>query len=395
MIRTLATAGVAVILGLGLADCSGGGGGSVTPNAPQPTNPVATATAPPTPQLPALVPLTVALTLPGSSAATSSAARAPEYVSPGTGSFSVVQTSLNGSPYAGTPTVAQVGSGANCTGTTTLVCTASLLVPFGTDGFTVSAFDGANGTGNVLSTGAATSVIALGFGNILNVTLDPVVASLAWVPTSGTCTVSTYCSNPLALLIEDAAGYQIVGSSPYVNASGTATPVTISVPGGMGLYSSGGGTGALNIASATQNNIGKIIETTAPAGTYHVVASAGSVSATYAMTVTAGIPVPSLNPNPVYVGLDQTGSVAVPSTTFIASAPGFSGNFAESDTCAGIASVSTASAAGPTATYTVTFIAGGTHSPSCSITIGDSAGNANVAVYSTSESLVVQARARK
>jgi hypothetical protein len=68
------------------------------------------------------------------------------------------------------------------------------------------------------------------------------------------------------------------------------------------------------------------------------------------------------NPTDVY-GLGS--SYAKPITV---TETGYSGNFGESDSCSGVATVTTSSSHGPTATYTVTGVAAGT----CQATFADS-----------------------
>ena len=61
------------------------------------------------------------------------------------------------------------------------------------------------------------------------------------------------------------------------------------------------------------------------------------------------------------------GAGAANAQTFTVSETGYTGSFGEADTCSGIATVTTSNAHGPSATYTVTGILGGT----CDATFSD------------------------
>ena len=78
------------------------------------------------------------------------------------------------------------------------------------------------------------------------------------------------------------------------------------------------------------------------------------------------------------------------SATFTASDPGDTGAFSESDTCAGIATITPSAASGPTATYTATYVAAGT----CTVTISGAGGSGSVAITSTSVSFTTQSKGR-
>jgi hypothetical protein len=86
------------------------------------------------------------------------------------------------------------------------------------------------------------------------------------------------------------------------------------------------------------------------------------------------------NPTDVY-GLGA--SFAKPITV---TETGYSGSFGEQDTCSGIATVTTSNAHGPTSTYTVTGVAGG----SCSATFADSnSQTANVNIVVTTNGIII------
>jgi hypothetical protein len=95
-------------------------------------------------------------------------------------------------------------------------------------------------------------------------------------------------------------------------------------------------------------------------------------------------------PQNVYVGTDVTGTIQVPSATFTANDPNDFGAFFEGDNCAGIATIAGGASHGPTITYTVTFVSGGT----CTATIFGAGGSASATIYSTSFSIGIQSKGR-
>ncbi len=93
--------------------------------------------------------------------------------------------------------------------------------------------------------------------------------------------------------------------------------------------------------------------------------------------------------NPTSVSLVGLGSTYA--LQFVAGETGYTGVFTESDTCSGIATVTTPSAKGPSATYTVTGVAAGT----CTATIKDSFGQSVAEAMSvTTGTIIIQRRNR-
>jgi hypothetical protein len=108
-----------------------------------------------------------------------------------------------------------------------------------------------------------------------------------------------------------------------------------------------------------------------------------------------GAPTPS--PTPVPGALNATASLAIngPGSsnagTVTVQETGYGGTFSENDTCAGIATVTTSSASGPSATFTVTGIAAG----GCSATFSDSHGQqASTSIAVTTTGFGVNTHAR-
>jgi hypothetical protein len=88
------------------------------------------------------------------------------------------------------------------------------------------------------------------------------------------------------------------------------------------------------------------------------------------------------SPNP----LNINGLGAPSALTESVTETGYSGLFGESDTCSGIATVSTANAHGPSATYTVTGVTAGM----CNITFSDASSQQQiVAVTVTASGFII------
>jgi virginiamycin B lyase len=190
---------VALVLGA----CSSGAG---TPN-------------PPTDQKAQTAVVEFSLHIPSAATATVARTRRPDYVSAGTNSISIAISS--GGTAVGSPTVL------NCTSGST--CSTSLTAPIGADTFSVTLYSGANATGNVLGLGSAAKTIVVNTANVVSLTLNGVVNSLALVVTSptslpaGSTATETVTVNAL-----DAAGYTIVAPGGYVDASGNPVAVSVS-----------------------------------------------------------------------------------------------------------------------------------------------------------------------
>lgn len=150
---------IAALVALALAGCSGGG--SVTP----PAAPAPVASAASTTQSSACAKTadgtkqscTITIVVPAKGVSTSTTSRSAQYVSPSTQSITVAIATTPVGQYTFTPTSTLVFNLTQMSCTTsggTQTCSAS-LPPFGLtvdEGLVVNAYDGLNGTGNVLST---------------------------------------------------------------------------------------------------------------------------------------------------------------------------------------------------------------------------------------------------
>lgn len=138
----------------------------------------------------------------------------PNFVSPNAGSITFTLTAVNGgappSGFNSTVVVQLSGGSQNCTAATGgLQCTATATAPVATDTWTVSTYQNATGTGNLLSSSSISQAIAAG-ANTIRLTLNPIVNSLAWSTSAVTAGNGTAVGNAVELEALDASGAIIV-----------------------------------------------------------------------------------------------------------------------------------------------------------------------------------------
>ena len=283
---------LAVVLGAILAACSGGGGSSLPSALASPaTKQRATGSA------------TFAIFIPSSS---SMKKARPDYVSPNTQYAGITLTEVSGSPVPSpTPLVVNLTPGSsNCSTSsngTTCSVTATYLV--GVDAWTIALY-GSNGvTSTPLSINSVSQNVVAG-QNTVDLTMNPVVASLTFAPNSGSCQSNdTACVQPGVLEALDATNAVIVGPGNYVNASQTPVTVNLSAaPSGVTLETATGAAAATSATGPAQLNLAQIAYNgTGTTGTLTVSASdTNGDSASYALNLTAP-PSPSPSPSPAGV----------------------------------------------------------------------------------------------
>jgi hypothetical protein len=183
---------------LTLAACGGGGGGGGA----LPPAPVSGGSAGGPGTGPASVAISVAIP---SATAASAHARSPRYVS------------------AGTKSVVVGFAGQRQTADCTTSCSITLAVNPGTVTFDIGLYDGAAGSGHLLSSGTTTATILQGQQNSVRVTFQGVVAKVAVALGTTAVTAGTPASIPVTVSAQDAAGYTIVGTDPYQTPIGLTT----------------------------------------------------------------------------------------------------------------------------------------------------------------------------
>lgn len=188
-----------------LPACGGGGGGSTS------AVPAATATAAAQGTLGPMGAVAFSLTVPSAGSGASSA-RAPKFVSPSTASM-VVSLQNAATPLATidlsptSPGCASVPGGTQCTTTAP--------APVGNDTFVVTTYDGAGGSGHLLSTATLGATIAANQTNTVSLVLNGVVAAASVLLGSTSVLVGNATSVAVTVVGYDSAGNVIIGPGNY------------------------------------------------------------------------------------------------------------------------------------------------------------------------------------
>ncbi|HUN29901.1 MAG TPA: hypothetical protein VMV65_08835, partial [Alphaproteobacteria bacterium] len=226
----------------------------------------------------------------------------PSYVSPNTQYAGITLTEVAGSPVPSPkPLVVNLAPGSpNCSassgGTT---CSVTSTYAVGVDAWTVALYGSGGITGTPLSINSVSRNVVAG-QNTVDLTMNPVVASLAFSPSSGSCVSNgTSCVQPATLEALDATNAVIVGPGDYVNAS--QSPVTINLsaaPSGVTLETASGSAAATSASGPAQMNLAQIAyDGTGAAGQLTIDATdTGGDRASYTLDVAAPTPSPSSYP---------------------------------------------------------------------------------------------------
>ena len=186
-----------------LCACSGGGStGSLVPH------PVATSAS-----SAGLQNVRLSFRIPRAQSGTAASSRHPLYISPATQSALIA---VNGGVAQ---LIALTASSPNCQNSAgSLVCTATISAPAGTDTFTETMYATTNGTGAVLSETKTSAVITAGKPNTIALTLDGVVAAITLTLADPDPPTGAATQVGLTVTFTDAAGEAIVGGAPFANA---------------------------------------------------------------------------------------------------------------------------------------------------------------------------------
>jgi outer membrane protein assembly factor BamB len=180
----------------------GGGGASVSTLPKSPQIPVGTAN---------LQRVTFSIRVPAATG-TSALSRRPLYVSTATQSAAIA---VNG----GAPLVVNLAANSpNCTAAAGgRTCTATVSAPVGADTFAETLFGSTNGTGPALSQNTTTATIVAGTANVVTLTLDGVVASIALSLADPAPPIGPTATILLVVNAKDASGATIIGNDPFAN----------------------------------------------------------------------------------------------------------------------------------------------------------------------------------
>jgi len=267
-------AGVGIALGVVLIALDGCGGGSVRSAAPGSTSaPVA------------LTSVAFSLTVPR---ATAQGQRRLLYVSTATQSATIGVS--GGGTTLPVVTIACTTNG----------CSGTLPAPANTlDTFAISLYDGANGTGNLLSTNnAITQFIVANANNTIDATLNPILAAATLTLLPATLLQGPSATSSVTVAALDADGKTIVGPGTFSNAAGG--PVTLALSSHDTPTVGSGGT-SLSSTTLTAPQTSPITLSYGGAALTSTVVSAtvsgSSVTVTPA-TLTYATPTPSPSPTP-------------------------------------------------------------------------------------------------
>jgi hypothetical protein len=277
--------------------------------------------------------------------------------------------------------------GSNCTPSAGgQTCTAILPGALGQDAWLFKSYVSGDGSGTPISLNTGTLVVLSGAANILSVTLNPVLASLAFVPISDSTNATATITLPLVLQADDATGAVIIGPGTFVTAANVANPITLASSSGAHVVpeTSGGTAATGTLATTASNGLAQIAyDGSLVAGTQTVTATAaGIATATFTLTLTLANGVLSV-PASIALG-ENLGTTTAP---LAISETGYGGSFTlNSSSCAGIVTFPATAGPGPSTSPTVTQVGGGT----CTILVSDGTNNGSVTVYSTTLAIVLQ-----
>jgi hypothetical protein len=266
----------ALLLGTLLAACGGGGGGGSTAAAPVV---VATSSA-------ATTSATFSLTIPAAAIGTATA-RAAQSVSPGTKSFVIALTSVNGvaSSTSIETDLTSPACAATSSGTT---CTVQLVAPAGTDIFAVTLYAGTGATGAVLGSVTTPETVVANGSNRIALAVNGVIATLhLFLIASGSVIGSAQTATAYVVAL-DATGAEILLPGAYT------APITVTSSDSTGhvLVAVDGGTPAASVQLASpQDALTVVFNGTGNAQAVTLTAAAAGVtSATATYTVTGSPP---------------------------------------------------------------------------------------------------------
>jgi hypothetical protein len=311
----------------------------------------------------------------------------PLYLPTSVNSVGIQQTESAGAVVNGAPVTVLVIGGPNCTPSTGgQTCTATLQGALGQDAWSFKSYVAGNGTGAAISLNTGTLVVLSGVANVLSVTLNPILASLALVPVSDSANAITTTTLPLVLQADDVTGAIIIGPGTFVTAGNVANPITLASSSGahVVLETSGGSAATGTLSTTASNNLAQIAyDGTLVAGTQTVTATAaGITTATFTLTLTlaaGGLSVPAS----IALG-ENLGTTTV---TLAISEPGYGGSFSlTSSSCTGIVTFPSTAGPGPSTSPVVTQAGGGT----CTILVSDGTNSGSVIVHSTTLGIVLQ-----
>lgn len=302
-------------------------------------------------------------------------------------SVAIQPTESGGAVVTGGAISVLVIGGSNCTASAGgQTCTITMQGALGQDAWSVKSYVTGNGTGTALSLNTGTLVVQAGVANVLALTLNPILATLGFVPLAYSANATASSTLPLVLQAKDTAGAIIIGPGTYVTAANVANPITLTSSSAthVVLQTSTGSAATVTLTTTATNNLAQIAyDGTLVSGTQTVTAAAtGITTASITLTLTlaaGGLSVPA--------SISLGANLGTTSTPLAISEPGYGGTFTlTSSSCAGIVSFPATAGPGPSTSPTITQAGGGT----CTILVSDGTNNSSVIVYSTTIGIILQ-----
>jgi hypothetical protein len=311
----------------------------------------------------------------------------PSYLPGSVNSVGIQKTESAGAVVPGAPVTILVIGSSDCTASPGgQTCSTVLSGALGQDAWSFKSYVSGNGTGTAVSLNTGTLVVQSGVANVLSLTLNPVLASLALVPISDFTSATATNTLPLVLQADDVTGAIIIGPGTFVTAANVANPITLASSSAAHVVpETSAGTSATGTLSTTASNVLAQVayDGTLVGGTQTITATAtGIATATFTLTLT--VPANGLSV-PASIALGE--NLGTTTAALAISEPGYGGNFTlNSSSCAGIVTFPAMAGPGPSTSPTVTQAGGGT----CTILVSDGTNSGSVTVYSTTLSVVLQ-----
>jgi hypothetical protein len=247
--------------------------------------------------VPASATARLTLTIPAAGIRSNSAhSRAPLYISPNTAQAVVIVNSGSPQTYSLSPT------GPNCQSVTGgTACNLAVTAPVGaSDSFQIELEDSSS---NVLSAGTFTTAIAEGTSNVtVPLVLGGVPKTLDITSAGSLGTFFTIGggaqTSTLLTTVKDAHGDILIGNEPFVNASGAATPISITSANGATIkYASAPFGGSFGAPAGT-------FAMSAPSDTLEMAFSGSGVPPGYdTLTYAAGVTSATYGNNTPFIGI--------------------------------------------------------------------------------------------
>lgn len=298
-------------------------------------------------------------------AQTAQAALAPRYISPAAQSLTI---GVNGAAPSVTANITPGSSGCTTASGGATTCTISVPAPLGNDTFAIALYSGTNATGHVLGTGSASASVTQA-ATPVDVTLSGVVTSVTIALANPAPAAGTPVVIPVTVTAKDASGAVIISPGSF---SPAITLTDSDTSGHTALSTTTLGDPAA-VVTLSYDGSASLSSATISAALNGSIASVTPAVLTPQIATPTPSPTPSPTPTPALLAAPATLNFTLPNTaaSIAVSESGYTGTFSQTNTCnpgsGTIATLSPASASGPSAAFTVTSVNSGL----CTVTFTD------------------------